>query len=65
MNINEEEKKFLISIGVDGVLRIFLSTEEIKMANKLVKRGLLERGQMTNRQKYTYFYLNGEVNSTL
>lgn len=62
--ISYREQDFLNSIG-DGVLRIFLSLDEIKTANALVKRGALARGVMPNRQNYTYFYKPAEAENLL
>jgi hypothetical protein len=45
-SLSKEEVKLLEEIeSSKGVLRIFMSTEEIKICNKLVKMGLLTKGK--------------------
>jgi len=43
-NLSDDERKFLEDFGTESVLRKMMSSEEIKMANKLVKKGLIEKG---------------------
>ena len=41
-----------------GILRKFMSTDEIKAANQLVKDGMLIKGKSDDRQKSVMYYLN-------
>ena len=43
-NLSKEERDFLINFGDESVLRKLLTTTEIKMCNKLVKKGVMEKG---------------------
>lgn len=45
-------------INNDGVLRIFLSSDEIKIANKLVKKGLIDKGISDAKNGTTIFFIN-------
>ena len=42
--LSKDEREFLINFGDESVLRKMLSSPEIKMANKLVKKGVMEKG---------------------
>ena len=42
--LSKDEREFLINFGDESVLRKMLSSTEIKMANKLVKKGVMEKG---------------------
>ena len=68
-SLSPDDREFLGSVGLVGVLRIFMSTPEIKAANRLVKQGVLERGRLAKRnsltQFYTYFYLDSTIYSKL
>jgi hypothetical protein len=68
-SLSPDDREFLDSVGLDGVLRIFMSTPEIKAANRLVKQGVLERGRLPKRdsltQFYTYFYIDSTIYSKL
>ena len=41
-----------------GVLRILLTSDEIKVANKLVKKGLIDKGISDAKNGTTIFYIN-------
>ncbi len=43
-NLSKEEIDFLINFGDESVLRKMLSSVEIKTCNKLVKKGVMEKG---------------------
>lgn len=50
-------KESLLSIPLDSpLLRKLMSSDEIKVANKLVKKGLLEKGRSDDKQKTICFY---------
>lgn len=42
--LSKDEIDFLINFGDDSVLRKLLTSDEIKIANKLVKKGVMEKG---------------------
>lgn len=42
--LTPKEKEFLINFGDESVLRKLMSSYEIKQANKLVKKGVMEKG---------------------
>lgn len=60
--LTDEEINFLkyldSHLNRDGVLRILLSTDEIKSANKLVKKGLINKGVSDAKNGTTMFYIN-------
>jgi hypothetical protein len=43
-NLLKEERDFLVNFGDESVLRKMLSSTEIKTCNKLVKKGVMEKG---------------------
>jgi hypothetical protein len=43
-NLSKDEKDFLIKFGDESVLRKLMTSDEIKIANKLVKKGVMEKG---------------------
>lgn len=61
VEVNNSDRDFLLDIGLDGEMRQFMSTERIKRANALVKRGLLEKGKLAKGTSLTrghiFFYL--------
>jgi len=42
--LSKDEREFLINFGDESVLRKMLSSVEIKSCNKLVKKGVMEKG---------------------
>jgi hypothetical protein len=42
--LSKDEREFLINFGDESVLRKMLSSPEIKTCNKLVKKGVMEKG---------------------
>ena len=45
-------------INRGSVLRILLTSDEIKVANKLVKKGLIDKGISDAKNGTTIFYIN-------
>jgi hypothetical protein len=45
MELTDKEKQFLDTMGREPILRIMLNSEEIKIANKLYKMGLIQKGK--------------------
>jgi len=61
-SLTDDEIKFLeylnSQLNRGGVLRILLSKDEIKYANKLVKKGLIDKGISDAKNGTTMFYIN-------
>ena len=64
-NITKEDKEFLLGINTEGVLRKFLTKQEITKANKLVKNGLLEKGFTVDKHKSVVYYVDSFIFSKL
>lgn len=56
--LSQRDKNFLINFGTDPVLRKFLSTERIKICNKLVKLGLMCKGTSDDKHKNVVYYVD-------
>jgi hypothetical protein len=63
--LNYSEVLFLIEIGSVGILRKFLNSEQIKLANSLVNRGLLEKGTSDDGKKNVIYYVDSFVERRL
>ena len=50
--LSPKEKEFLKNFGDESVLRKMLSSVEITMCNKLVKKGVMEKG-MSDESTYS------------
>ena len=48
--LSQDERNFLIDFGDESVLRKLLSSLEIKYCNKLVKKGVMEKGMFDGSQ---------------
>jgi len=51
-NLSKEERDFLINFGDESVLRKLLTPTEIKTCNKLVKKGVMDKG-MSDESTYS------------
>lgn len=60
-SLSSEDREFLLSIGLDGILRKFLSSDEIKKLNKLYKLGLVEKGIFPDRFQNVMYYIDSSV----
>jgi hypothetical protein len=49
-NLYRDERDFLINFGDESVLRKMLSSAEIKSCNKLVKKGVMDKGMFDGSQ---------------
>jgi len=58
MELTDKEKQFLDTMGREPILRIMLNSEEIKIANKLYKMGLIQKGKSDDKQGLVIFYSN-------
>ena len=48
--LSQDERDFLINFGEESVLRKMLSSTEIKSCNKLVKKGVMDKGMFDGSQ---------------
>ena len=48
--LSQDERDFLINFGDESVLRKMLSSTEIKSCNKLVKKGVMDKGMFDGSQ---------------
>jgi hypothetical protein len=60
-NLSDDERKFLEDFGTESVLRKMMSSEEIKMANKLVKKGLIEKGTSDDKKSSVIYYIDSSI----
>lgn len=63
--LSDKEIKFLKDFGTDTVLRKFMKSEEIKTSNKLVKKGLMEKGTSDNKKSNVVYYVDSFIYSKL
>jgi hypothetical protein len=61
--LSADEKNFLINFGDESVLRKLLSSKEIKTCNKLVKKGVMEKGmsEETKGKPTVVYYVDSFV----
>ena len=64
-NLSKEERDFLINFGDESVLRKLLTTTEIKMCNKLVKKGVMEKGMSDEAKSSVVYYVDSFVRKRL
>jgi hypothetical protein len=64
-SLNDKEIKFLRDFGTDTVLRKFMKSEEIKISNKLVKKGLMEKGTSDDKKSNVVYYVDSFIYSKL
>ena len=56
--LTETEKQIIKEAGgIGGLERIFMDPSEIKIANQLVKRGLLVKGTADTKQKNRAYFI--------
>ena len=60
-NLSDDERKFLEDFGTESVLRKMMSSEEIKMANKLVKKELMEKGTSDDKKSSVIYYIDSSI----
>jgi len=56
-----DERKFLKDFRDEVRLRKIMTTEEIKMANKLVKKGLMEKGTSDEKKSSVTYYVDSSI----
>ncbi len=59
--LSNEERDFLINFGDTSVLRKLMTSVEIKMANKLVKKGVIEKGMSDEAKSSVVYYVDSFV----
>lgn len=64
-SLSDKEVKFLKDFGTDPVLRKFMKSEEIKTSNKLVKKGLMEKGTSDDKKSNVVYYVDSFIYSKL
>jgi len=67
-SLSQEERSFLINFGDESVLRKMLSSVEIKSCNKLVKKGVMEKGmsdESTYSKSTVVYYVDSFVRKRL
>lgn len=64
-SLNDKEIKFLRDFGTDTVLRKFMKSEEIKISNKLVKKGLMGKGTSDDKKSNVVYYVDSFIYSKL
>jgi len=60
-DLSEKERTFLKDFGTDSKLRKLMASEEIKMANKLVKKGMMEKGTSDDSKSSVIYYVDSFV----
>ncbi len=60
-DLSDKERTFLKDFGTDPTLRKLMSSEEIKMANKLVKKGMMEKGISDDGKSNVIYYVDSFV----
>jgi len=63
--LSQEDKQFLLNIGMNGILRKLLSKDELKYITRLKKLNLIERGISTDKYKNVFYYIDSFVYSRL
>ena len=63
--LSPKEKEFLKDFGYESVLRKMLSSVEIKMCNKLVKKGVMEKGMSDEVKSSVMYYVDSFVKKRL
>ena len=64
-NLSGEERDFLINFGDDSVLRKLLTSDEIKTCNKLVKKGVMEKGMSDETRSSVVYYVDSFIRKRL
>ena len=60
-DLSNDERKFLEDFGDEVRLRKFMTSEEIKMANKLVKKGLMVKGTSDEKNSSVTYYVDSSI----
>ena len=60
-NLSDKELKFLKDFGDDPVLRKFMTSEEINISNKMVKKGLMVKGVSDDKKSNVIYYVDSSI----
>ena len=60
-SLSQEERDFLINFGDESVLRKLMTSDEIKISNKLVKRGVMEKGMSDDTKPTVVYYVDSFI----
>ena len=60
-SISEEERDFLINFGDESVLRKLMTSDEIKISNKLVKKGVMKKGMSDDTKPTVVYYVDSFI----
>ena len=63
--LSVEERDFLINFGDESVLRKLMTSDEIKISNKLVKKGVMEKGMSDDKKPTVVYYVDSFVRKRL
>jgi hypothetical protein len=64
-SLSQEERDFLINFGDESVLRKLMTSDEIKISNKLVKKGVMEKGMSDDKKPTVVYYVDSFVRRRL
>jgi hypothetical protein len=64
-SLSGEERDFLINFGDESVLRKLLTSDEIKTCNKLVKKGVMEKGMSDETRSSVVYYVDSFIRKRL
>ena len=64
-SLSQEERNFLINFGDESVLRKLMTSDEIKISNKLVKKGVMEKGMSDDKKPTVVYYVDSFVRRRL
>ena len=64
-SLSVEERDFLINFGDESVLRKLMTSDEIKISNKLVKKGVMEKGMSDDKKPTVVYYVDSFVRRKL
>jgi len=64
-SLSGEERDFLINFGGESVLRKLMTSDEIKISNKLVKKGVMEKGMSDDTKPTVVYYVDSFIRKRL
>ena len=64
-NLSQDERDFLINFGDESVLRKLMTSDEIKISNKLLKKGVMEKGMSDDTKPTVVYYVDSFVRRRL
>jgi hypothetical protein len=64
-SLSQDERDFLINFGDESVLRKLMTSDEIKISNKLLKKGVMEKGMSDDTKPTVVYYVDSFVRRRL